>query len=98
MKLRKLVLACVLALIVGSLGVTKGLAYIRATYGAPCGETTGVTGVLQKLNLLSQGDCQLKKGTTDICRDNGDCTISSPSGTTKGKCRTQPEGCVCVPK
>jgi hypothetical protein len=96
MKIRRFVVLFVLALILSAVGAKQGLAYVQAKYGAPCAKLEGFGGFLQDMNFLPQGDCQIKKGTTNKCQNSGICTVSGPSGTFKGKCSDALGSCTCV--
>ena len=96
MKVRRLVVLFALCLILCFIGAKQGLAYVQATYGAPCAKLEGFGGFLQDMNFLAQGDCQIKKGTTNKCQNSGVCTVSGPSGTFKGKCNDALGTCTCV--
>ena len=96
MTLRRLVVLLALTLTLGFLGAKQGLAYVQATYGAPCAKLEGFGGFLQDMNFLAQGDCQIKKGTTNKCQSSSACTVSGPSGTFKGKCSDALGTCTCV--
>jgi hypothetical protein len=96
MKVRRLVVLLALTLMIGFVGAKQGLAFVQAKYGAPCSKLEGFGGVLQDLNLLAQGDCKLKKGSTTKCQDSSICTISNASGTLRGKCSDALGACSCV--
>jgi hypothetical protein len=95
MKARMLVMIAALILVAG-FGASRGLASMRASYNGVCVQLKGFPGLLQKMNFFQQGNCRLKGNSTTQCQDNGECTISSPSGNKSGKCRTLATGCTCV--
>jgi hypothetical protein len=97
MKIRKSILVLAFVLIAIAIGAQQGLAYMQNSYGASCGELTGLPGLLVEMNLLAQGNCKLRKGSTTKCQDSGECFINSASGKINGKCKDLPEGCTCVP-
>jgi hypothetical protein len=98
MKTRKLITSFFVLLILALFGALEGLAYMRETTRVYCGPQAGIVGFLQSVNLMSVGDCRLKKGSTTQCQDKGECRISNPSGQIRGKCTQRPDGCECVPR
>ena len=96
MKVRRLIVLFALSVIVCFVGAKQGLAYMQATYSGACVKLDGFPGLLQEMNFLAKGDCEIKKGTTNTCQNNGSCTVSGPSGTNKGKCNDVLGVCTCV--
>jgi len=96
MKIRKWIVVLAITLIAGGLGASQGLAYMRANYGGACSELSGLPGLMQSMNLLALGSCEVKKNGN--CDDNKHiCSISSASGRRTGVCRHRPHvGCQCV--
>ena len=103
MKVRRLILVLAIALIVCGVGAKQGLAYMQETYGAPCTKLGGLPGLLQDMNLLAVGNCDVT--ATNACvTPGGVCNTKLPSGskTSKiGTCTTVTSGkkasCSCVP-
>ena len=104
MKRRKVLSLAGLAMVLGTFGISRGVAYVDDTiavyaHAAPCGKLHGFAGLLQSANFVPTGDCQVdvKKGG---CHDSGACTISNPAsgGSTKGNCKptADAQSCMCV--
>jgi hypothetical protein len=85
----------------GPIGAAKGLAYMQESHRYSCAPLTGVAGMLQKMNLLAQGNCVV--GKNGKCDSPGKaCKVSNPSGIqVNGACTNltgKNGGCDCVPK
>src|SRR3989442_502564 len=103
MKVRRLILVLALTLIAVGVGASQGLAYMQATYGAPCAKLDGLPGLLQDMNLLAVGDCAVNaNGSCAV--ELSPCSTKSPSGTKGSKigtCQTtggKNPSCSCVAK
>jgi hypothetical protein len=97
MKARNILLILALTLGAGFFGATHGLAYMRETYGGACGQLDGVPGILQRVNLLSMGNCVANGPKCD--KVNTPCKITKPpTGTSAaGLCKQQNGACYCIP-
>ena len=96
MKFGTLIVIVAIASIAVGLGAQQGLAYMRSNYDGACTQLGGFPGLLQKLNLLSLGNCQVQKNGN--CDGNkAICTVHSASHSVQGVCRNRPHvGCQCV--
>jgi hypothetical protein len=96
---QKLIIVAILAFVALSCATT-GYAYVRWTIESnanACGQLPGFAGMLQKMNFVPVGSCQVKQ--------NGQCTSAGTACYTKGAptsapangtCKTQGNTCQCV--
>ena len=97
MKMNKLNLIRVAALLAvfGAFGVTRAAAL--SVYGSPCGNPSGLPGLLVKMHFIPKATCPTSNGTT--CANlNAACNVNSLSGKQiPGKCVQLSNGCSCMP-
>jgi len=99
---RSVLFLIAIIVLLGAIGATQALAY--HVYSAPCGQATGLVGLLQTLHFAPTANCDVVK--TGACLNPGAiCTIKNPvSGKVNaGKCvagtapNTGKPNCLCVP-
>ena len=98
MKVRKFIAVLVFALIIGGIGAKQGWAYMQKTYGGACAKLDGFPGLLQSMNLLAVGKCDMNKNNK--CKSPGAmCAVMSSTGAAIGTgiCTNTPKvDCQCV--
>lgn len=77
-----------------AIGVTQAVA--SRVYGAPCGNPTGLPGLLVKMHFIAKGTCTI--GAGGGCANQGStCTITPLSGNpVSGTCQPVGNACTCV--
>jgi hypothetical protein len=95
MKMNKLNLIRIAALLAvfGAFGVTRAAAL--SAYGSPCGDPSGLPGLLVKMHFIPKATCPTSNGTT--CSNlNADCNANTLSGKQiAGKCVQVGSLCSC---